>query len=143
VNAVTITDELPNGLSLDPEGASGVNTLAGGFDTIDGNEQPSEHFSCVLGTCTYTGVVIPDQTLELSFPVDVSAEAQAFSPVTNVVRVSGGGADSVSLSEPTTVSEDPAWFGMPPGAATTALSSVQAGGHPDITNTFGPRAASN
>jgi uncharacterized repeat protein (TIGR01451 family) len=134
---VTITDVLPTGLTLDPEGASGVNTIADGFVTLDGHELPGEHFSCVLSTCTYTGVVIPDQTLELEFPVDISAEALGVSPVTNVVRVSGGGGSSASLSEPTTISEHPAAFEMPPGAATTSLSSVQAGGHPDITNTFG------
>jgi uncharacterized repeat protein (TIGR01451 family) len=122
---VTITDELPEGLTLDPQGASGVNWLA---------EQP---FGCALSTCVYTAVMVPDQTLELSFPVDISAEAKRLSPLTNVVRVSGGGANSASLSVPTTISEQPAGFGIPPGAATTALSSVQAGGHPDITNTFG------
>jgi uncharacterized repeat protein (TIGR01451 family) len=130
---VTITDELPEGLALDPKGASGVNTLAGKIN----NEAPGEHFSCALSTCVYSGVVIPDQTIEVSFPVDVSAEALGLSPLTNVVRVSGGGADSASLSEPTTVSEEPAAFGMPPGAATSALSSTQAGAHPDLTNTYG------
>jgi uncharacterized repeat protein (TIGR01451 family) len=133
---VTISDVLPTGLTLDPAGASGVNTLAG-VVTLDEDEKPSEHFSCALSTCTYTGVVIPDETLELEFPVDVGSEALGVSPLTNVVRVSGGGGSSASLSEPTTISEHPAAFEMPPGAATTSLSSVQAGGHPDITNTFG------
>jgi uncharacterized repeat protein (TIGR01451 family) len=136
--SVTITDELPDGLSLDAKGASGVNTLAEGRSVrLDEGEAPGEHFSCVLSTCTYTGVVIPDQTLELEFPVDIGSEAQGLSPLTNVVRVSGGGASSASLSEPTTISEDPASFEIPQGAATTGLSSVQAGGHPDITNTYG------
>jgi uncharacterized repeat protein (TIGR01451 family) len=135
---VTITDELPAGLALDPLGASGVNPLAGAPEqNLDSHEKPSEHFSCVLATCTYTGVVIPDQTLELEFPVDVSSEAQELSPLTNVVRVSGGGANSASMSAPTTISEVPAGFEIPPGAATTALSNVQAGGHPDLTNTYG------
>jgi uncharacterized repeat protein (TIGR01451 family) len=134
---VTISDVLPTGLTLDPAGALGVNTLADGFVTLDRHELPREHFSCVLLTCTYTGVVIPDQTLELEFPVDVGSEALGVSPVTNVVRVSGGGGSSASLSEPTTISERPAAFEVPPGAATTSLSSAQAGGHPDITNTFG------
>jgi hypothetical protein len=129
---VTITDELPVGLSLDPKGASGVNTLG-----EISSEPPAANFSCTLATCVYTGVVIPDQTLELMFPVDVSPEAQGLSPVTNVVRISGGGADAASLSEATTVSEDPAGFGIPPGAATTGLSTVQAGAHPDITSTYG------
>jgi uncharacterized repeat protein (TIGR01451 family) len=133
---VTISDVLPEGLSLDSAGATGVNTLAG-QSTLDEHELPGEHFSCVLSTCVYTGVVIPDQTLELSFPVDIGSEAQGLSPLTNVVRVSGGGASSASLAEPTTISEHPASFGIPLGAATTSLSSVHAGGHPDITNTFG------
>jgi uncharacterized repeat protein (TIGR01451 family) len=133
---VTISDVLPEGLSLDPKGATGVNTLAG-QSTLDEHELPGEHFSCVLSTCVYTGVVIPDQTLELSFPVDIGSEAEGLSPLTNVVRVSGGGASSASLAEPTTISERPADFGIPPGAATTSLSSVHAGGHPDITSTFG------
>jgi hypothetical protein len=133
---VTITDELPADLTLDLRGAFGVNTLAG-QPTLDEHELPGAHFSCVLSTCTYTGVVIPDQTLEVTFPVDIAAEAEGVSPLRNVVRVSGGGAGSASLVEPTTVSEDPAGFEIPPGATTTALSSVQAGGHPDITNTYG------
>jgi uncharacterized repeat protein (TIGR01451 family) len=134
---VTISDVLPAGLTLDSMGASGVNSLADGDVTLDEHEMPGEHFSCALSTCTYTGIVIPDQTLELAFPVDISAEAVGLSPLTNVVRVSGGGAGSASLSEPTTISEAPAGFEIPPGAATTSLSSVQAGAHPDITNTFG------
>jgi uncharacterized repeat protein (TIGR01451 family) len=133
---VTITDELPEGLTLDSRGAAGVNTVAG-LANLDEHELPGEHFSCALSTCLYTGVVIPDQTLEVNFPVDLSPEAVGRSPLTNVVRVSGGGASSASLSEATTISESPAAFGIPPGAATTGLSSVQAGGHPDITNTYG------
>jgi len=136
VGPVTISDELPEGLSLDATGALGVNTLAD-QRTLDAHELPGEHFSCALSTCVYTGVVIPDQTLELSFPVDIGLEALGLSPLTNVVRVSGGGASSVSLSQATTISEDPASFEIPPGAATTGLSSVHAGGHPDITNTYG------
>jgi uncharacterized repeat protein (TIGR01451 family) len=135
--SVTITDELPQGLALDPRGASGVNTLADGDVTLDAHELPGAHFSCALLTCVYTGVVLPDQTLELEFPVDVGSEAPGRSPVRNVVRVSGGGGSSVSLSEPTTISEQPARFEIPSGAATTGLSSAQAGAHSDITNTFG------
>jgi uncharacterized repeat protein (TIGR01451 family) len=134
--AVTITDELPRGLTLDPSGALGVNPLANQI-VLDAGESPGENFSCVLATCTYNAVVIPDQTLELTFPVDVSPEARGLSPLTNTIRVSGGGASTASLSVPTTVSEHPAGFELPPGAATTALSTLQAGGHPDITNTYG------
>jgi uncharacterized repeat protein (TIGR01451 family) len=128
---VTITDELPAGLSFDTAGVSGENTL------LAAGEQPGVNFSCALGTCTYNAVVVPDQTIEVKVPVDVSGEAEGLSPVRNVVRVSGGGAAAASLSTPTVVSAtQQASFGMPPGAASTALSTSQAGAHPDITNSF-------
>jgi hypothetical protein len=134
-NPITITDELPRGLSPDHAGASGVNTAAGQI-SLFANETPGFNFSCVLATCTYNGAVIPGQTLEVTFPVDVSPEARALSPLTNTIRVSGGGASAASLSAPTTVSEQPAGFGIAPGAASTALSTLQAGAHPDITNIY-------
>ena len=123
---IVITDELPRGLALDARGASGENPLS---------SNKTEGFDCVLRTCTYSGVVVPDQTLDLTFPVDVLPEAIALSPLTNVVRVSGGGAPVASVSTPTVVSETPASFGISPGGVSTALSSVQAGAHPDITST--------
>ena len=131
---ITVTDELPLGLTLDKKGASGENTFAG---RIGITEPPSANFSCQLSTCTYNAAVIPDQTIELSFPVDISSEAQALSPLINTVRVTGGGALAASQSEPTTISSSPAGFGIPSGAATTAFSSLQAGAHPDITNDYG------
>ena len=39
------------------------------------------------------------------------------------------------MSTPTVISEAPAGFGFSPGGSTTALSSYQAGAHPDITTT--------
>jgi uncharacterized repeat protein (TIGR01451 family) len=135
---VTITDELPEGLTLDPRGALAVNALVGVSGEAPAFQGlPGADFSCALSTCVYSAAVMPDQTLELEFPVDISPEAQGLSSVTNVVRVSGGGASVASLSTPTAISEAPASFGIPPGAATTALSTVQAGAHPDITNTYG------
>ena len=123
---VTITDELPEGLSLGQVGASGEDVLAAA------DSQPrGANFSCVFRTCTYTGAVVPDDALIVTFPVDVSSSAA--SSVKNVVRVAGGGAVDASMSAPTTISETPASFGISPGGATTALSSLQAGAHPDIT----------
>jgi uncharacterized repeat protein (TIGR01451 family) len=126
---VTVSDELPAGLALDSAGASGENPLA----HYDGLPLHAG-FSCVLAVCTYTPAVVPDQTLVVTFPLDVSASEPAM--LTNVVRVSGGGAPAASQSTSTVVSARPAGFGFAPGALTTALSSLQAGAHPDITNTF-------
>ena len=125
---VEVTDELPQGLSLDAAGAYGE-------DPFDGSS-PGAGFSCVLRTCTYSGVVSPGQTLSFTFPVDVSPEAAGLSPVMNVVRVSGGGAPDASMSTPTVISEAPASVGFSPGGSTTALSTYQAGAHPDLTTTI-------
>jgi len=119
---VTVTDELPAGLTLDPAGASGIQPLTG------------KPLTCVLNTCTFDGVVAPDEALTVSFPVDVLPGAPG--SVTNVVRASGGGAPGASMSTPTAITSTPASFGIAPGGATTALSSTQAGAHADLTTTI-------
>jgi hypothetical protein len=127
---ITITDELPPGLSIDPVGASGEDRLA----TVH-NENSAARFHCLLGTCVYNGVVDAGDTLALVVPIDVQGGAPG--SVTNVVRVSGGGAEAdASVSTPTTISEAEASFGISPGGATTALSSTQAGAHPDMTTSI-------
>ena len=125
---ITVTDELPGGLSLAAPGASGEDELA----AVDG--APS-HLSCVLRSCSWSGVVAVDDTLLLSFPV----QAAAAGTVENVVRVSGGGALAASVATETQIAKnEPAAktqtvFGLSPGGASTALSTVQAGAHPDLT----------
>jgi len=137
---VEVTDELPEGLTLDPAGAAGENPLAQAVNGTGG-----AGFSCTLRTCTYTGVVVPDQTLTFTFPVDVAPHpplscegelpATAAGCVTNVVRAGGGGADAAVVRTRTVVSGEPAPFGISPGGTSTALSSTQAGAHPNITTT--------
>jgi hypothetical protein len=124
---IEITDELPAGLTLDAVGASGHDQLA-----VENGQPSGTGFSCVLRTCTYAGVVLPDQTLRIIFPVDVSSAAPV--SVTNVIRVAGGGARSAVIATPTAISSTPASFGVPPGGAATALSTTQAGAHADLTN---------
>jgi uncharacterized repeat protein (TIGR01451 family) len=130
---IEITDELPEGLTLDPAGASAEDMLS---------EEP---IKCFARTCTYTGMVVPDETIAVTFPVDVAAGSfsdtcqvptGAAGCVTNVVRVTGGGASDASMATPTIISDTPAGFGISPGGATTALSSSQAGAHPDITTSI-------
>jgi len=116
---VTITDELPQGLKFDPSGA------------IAEDRRTKEAFACLLNTCVYSGVVVPDDALIVSFPVDV--EAGAPSSVTNVVRAAGGGAPDRSMSTPTLISETPAGYGLAPGGTVTTLSNTQAGAHADLT----------
>lgn len=139
-SSITVTDELPGGLSLDPAGASGEDPLA-----AEEGRSPRAGFSCIARTCTYAGVVPPDETLTFTFPVDVAtnpplscagAPIGAVGCVRNVVRVSGGGAPDASMSTETRISEHPASFGISPGGASTALSSTQAGAHPDLTTSI-------
>ena len=126
---VTVTDALPPGLALDPAGASGEELLH------------HEPLSCAGLACTYSGTVVPDDTLTVTFPVDVSASpppscevpATATSCVANLVSVSGGGAPDASMRTPTAISSVPTEFGLAPGGETTALSTNQAGAHADIT----------
>lgn len=126
---IVITDELPSGLTSDLQGASGEDTLAAANIL-----QASAGFSCGAASCTYTGVVKPSQTLVVRFPVDVTMGAAA--TVTNVVRVTGGGGLQAAMQTPTRISSEPAKFGLAPGGSNTALSSTQAGAHPDLTTTI-------
>ena len=64
---VTISDELPEGLALDPAGASGEDLYA----LYHSEGSGASKFKCVLWTCTYTGTVVPEDTLILTVPVDV------------------------------------------------------------------------
>jgi hypothetical protein len=143
--SVSITDELPEGLSA----VAGVSAE----DELGAHEGSSTaNFSKDCGptgegnfNCTYSGVVQPDDTLILKIPVSVAASmpdschgiqlpASALSCVDDVVRVSGGGAPEPAMMQtPTTISEVPASFGLSAGTVSTALSSTQAGAHPDIT----------
>ncbi len=105
---VTVSDVLPDGLTLAPAGASGVDQLANSHREASGAK-----FKCTFAACTFTGVVVPEDTLVLTFPVDVVSSEPG--SVTNVVRVAGGGAPDASVSAPTVISETPAGFGVAPG----------------------------
>jgi hypothetical protein len=125
-NPITITDTLPDGLTLDRAG------IAAFVQRPNKKEVP---LRCEGLACTYSGKVIPDETVILALPVDV--ELKKPGTVTNVVRVSGGGPPDASIRTPTTISAEPAQFGIAAGSATTALSSMQAGAHADLTATLG------
>ncbi len=124
---VTVTDVLPEGLTLDPAGV-----VAFAQTPVSKNKVP---LSCEGVTCTYSGVVIPDETLVLTIHVDV--ELTAAPVVDNLVTVSGGGALDASMVTPTAVSGERPGFGISAGSATTALSTTQAGAHADLTSTIG------
>jgi uncharacterized repeat protein (TIGR01451 family) len=141
---VVVTDELPAGVEA-LAGASGVDVL-GSVENTAGHD-----FSGGCGvdgeegkvSCSYGGVVQPDDSLVISFPVRVGSDppdscvgglvASAVSCVRNVVRVAGGGGVAAAVVTEVLVSPLAAGFGVASGGASTTLSSLQAGGHPDLT----------
>jgi hypothetical protein len=118
---ITVTDTLPTGLTAAGE-ASGQEQIKG------------VSLDCSGLQCTYSESVVPGDTLKLTIPVDTDTGAPG--SVTNLITVSGGGAPEASRSTPTQISSVPATFGIAPGSANTALSSVQAGAHADLTTTI-------
>jgi hypothetical protein len=136
---ITVTDEPPAGLTA-PGGTTGEDELR----VV--NNAPEARFSKSCGTrsCVYGKVVEADDTLIITFPVNVASTPPATCPVpagavscvTNVVRVSGGGAVAAAVEVPTVVAAGPAPFGISPGGVSTSLSSPQAGAHPDLTTTL-------
>ncbi len=121
-STITVTDVLPAGLQATSEPATGANFQTG------------TPMSCAGLTCTYSGEVALDDFLELTIPVEVEEGAPL--SVTNLVTVSGGGAPEASRETPTAISATPAAFGFAPGSTASALSSTQAGAHPDLTTTL-------
>jgi hypothetical protein len=125
---VSVTDVLPEGLTLDRAGIEG-------HVSTDLRLREPPPLSCGGVTCVYEKEVRPDEALVLTVPVDVELAAPPV--VDNIVSVSGGGAPDTSMRTPTTVGSQPARFGIAPGSATAALSSVQAGAHADLTTSVG------
>jgi uncharacterized repeat protein (TIGR01451 family) len=119
---VTVTDVLPPGLKASSS-ASGLD-----FDT-------GTAMSCAGLTCTYSAPVGLENILAVSIPVEVAAGAKEGTQA-NVVSVAGGGAGEVVRETPTVFSSTRASFGIAPGSTALALSSTQAGAHPDLTATL-------
>ncbi len=140
-NPIAVSDTLPQGLTLDRKAVEGF-VLSGRIP----RQEFVKRLSCEGLTCVDEGIVVPDETLLVTIPVDVGALAPSSCEVppaavgcvvTNAVRVSGGGAPDAEMETPTAISSAPARFGIAPGSVTTALSSTQAGAHADLTTSIG------
>ncbi len=145
VAPVTITDQLPAGLTAveafaidayhDPLGLPGEYTLGG----LGENTGPPFGMACIFSpsapSCTTGEPVDPGDTLIMTIKVDVESEALG-SGEANSAEVSGGGAASASVTAPVTISLHQAEYGIAAGGALTALSTTQAGAHPNFTAEF-------
>jgi hypothetical protein len=132
-STVTITDVLPAGLTA---------KRVKGFDVY----KDKRFFGAGSGaplTCQLTPVI----SCEESGPVDVGdmlymevhlEEIGSELPfaLTNVATVAGGGIASDTASTPVAISATPVPFGFSPESVVGALSTFQAGAHPDFTAVF-------
>ncbi|MHB8241305.1 MAG: hypothetical protein ACYDHN_04880 [Solirubrobacteraceae bacterium] len=122
---IAISDTVPEGLSV---------------TSVTARDSYTE----VLPTCTGTVTVIcrdsvpmlPGDTVVVT--VHVQAEANLSVPsLLNQVSVSGGGAVGISRSNPVVISSTPATgAAFAPGSTMTAVSTHQAGAHPNVTTQF-------
>ena len=127
---VTVTDTLPQGVTLDQAGIEGRELRSSGE-----NDRLGTSLSCEGVSCTFSGSVAPQEMLLVKIPVDVEFTGEQ--TVTNVVHVSGGGAADAFVRTPTLVSSTPTGYGIAPGSTSVSLSDSQAGAHADLTSTIG------
>jgi hypothetical protein len=122
---VSIADVLPAGLSATAIHATvGPNAFFG--------EPVCELPTPNTGSCTYTGVLAPYETVRIEIAVQV--EKDASSGVENALSVTGGGLPDASVSQPVTVNPATAPFQVASFAATPSNEDgspdTQAGSHP-------------
>jgi uncharacterized repeat protein (TIGR01451 family) len=125
---ITITDELPEGLSLSTNASYPFL-----FAMTDDSEQ-SGVFKCEKATvsCSGSTVVYPGERLYMTLPVNVAPDAPPL--VTNRVTIVGGGAVPASESTQTKVTGEPPPFGL--ASFESALldgggeAQTRAGSHP-------------
>jgi hypothetical protein len=125
----TITDELPEGLSLADNAAnSGLAT----FHAFEDQEVSIGTCDTASVTCTGEEILYPGQRLYMQVPVTVAADAP--SVVTNRVSISGSGIPADSDSLKSRVTPEPAVFGVQgfESAFLNASGSAEtrAGSHP-------------
>ena len=130
---VTVSDVLPEGVTLDQAGGEGFE-LGNKGSRVD---ERGTAMSCDGASCTFAGAVPAEGTLLVKIPVDVNLSSEHEQSVVNTVRVSGGGAPDAFVHVPTLISATKAPLGIAPGSATVSLSDSQAGAHADLTSTIG------
>ena len=130
---ITLKDVLPGVL-----GATGVS----GYDAYGShfafNGSGSASMTCEVATvaCSYNGAVAPGDSLVMSVALDAGQPTNSPEDAANTTELSGGGAVGVTVDTPVRIDTARAEFGPTGGENFVALSSNQAGGHPNITTNF-------
>lgn len=141
---ITLEATVPGGLTVNE---------AYGYDSYNSpiafNEKPLAPVSpyaatCSAGVktvCTYTGSMLPGDTLVVSLVTSASTTV-ADGELVNA-KVSGGGGGEASLSDPLLVGTAHAPYGPAPGSVMAAVSSPQAGAHANVTTQFALSSSSS
>jgi hypothetical protein len=158
VAPVTISDVVPAGMTAvevygdnayqDPLGEIAAFTT-GDFGEDNG---PPLGLACTLSprtpSCETGEPVSPGDTLVVTIKVHVetNVETPTFDEClppseaphcqVDTASVEGGGALAASVTDPITISSAPAVYGVAAGGVLSALSTAQAGGHPNFTTEF-------
>jgi len=122
---ITIADVLPAGLEATAAPVGAIPYTGGAMSC-----EPLPALSCSYSAGVGTGGVL---LMEIPVNLTTSISPQT---LTNEATVTGGGAEGESVSAPVVVDSAPAPFGLAPGSVLAALSTSQAGAHPDVTTAF-------
>ena len=104
---VNITDTLPAVLN-----AVKITGFAAGGKTSGGEALACSTLPTNGFTCTYTGLLAPYEELRVYASVQVEEPAGTNTELVNAVQVEGGGAPTVSSTEPVKISGEPVPFGV-------------------------------
>jgi hypothetical protein len=131
-SAIALGDTLGPGL---------VTTKVTGYDTYASslafNGEGGAAMTCASPpavNCTYSGAVDPGDQLVMTATLQTTSTLGAVTP--NTATVSGGGAAEEASQTPIAAGTTPAGFGPAPESVLAAVSTTQAGAHPNLTTTF-------
>jgi hypothetical protein len=125
---VTLSDALPSGVTA---------TAISGEDQDKDWENASGLMTCEPSPtpqCTYKGTTEPGD--ELIMTIKLALAGGLPGTVANKLTMSGGGVEAVEVNTSLPVSRTEAHFGVAPGSLIAALSTTQAGAHPNVTTSF-------
>jgi hypothetical protein len=134
---ITISDSLPAGLTATKILATDAYKEPASWESKELPGHEPGGMSCSTSpvpNCTRSKIVDPGDTLIVTISVDVASNVSPGVP--NVVTVSGGGAASVSVSDPVSIGSALPEYGVAPGGLMAATSTNQAGAHPNVTTAF-------
>ncbi|MHB1538062.1 MAG: hypothetical protein ACYCUM_04455 [Solirubrobacteraceae bacterium] len=127
---ITVSDLLPAGVkatAVTGHDAYGFGGFAFGPGAMSCEAAPTI-------SCTYNEPVMPGDQLVVRVKLEV--EHGASGTGISHMSVVGGGASEVKSESPITVSNSQAGYGVEPGSALAAVSTPQAGAHPNVTTAF-------